>query len=45
MEVKKEVKKEVKHFVLDNSPFTIHYSLITIHLFVLSFLTPMSGAN
>ena len=30
MEVKMEVKEEVKHFVLDNS------------IFVLSFLTPMS---
>ena len=33
MGVKKEVKEGVKHFVLDNSSI------------VLSFLTPMSGAN
>ena len=46
MEVKKEVKKGVKHFVLDNTTLAIGlWPLAANSQHVLSFLTPMSEAN
>ena len=46
MEVKKEVKEGVKHFVLDNTTLAFGYwPLAANRQHVLSFLTPMSQAN